>query len=158
IPARRHTSTSAVNLRRLPDAVSGVRREGALIVPVPVRVKDEAGVQVAAALPKGNVGQGGPRKGGGSRAGGPARGRHREVESRARLEENLSSAPLAGFVGEGMSPYGYLNEAADAALRRAVFSGLPVVKVGRGNAEGFAPRIPPFVSGSNLTATKARLL
>lgn len=35
---------------------------------------------------------------------------------------------------------------------------MPVVKVGRGNAEGFVPRISPFLSGSNLTATKARLL
>jgi hypothetical protein len=46
----------------------------------------------------------------------------------------------------------------DTALRRAVFSGMPAVKVGRGNAEGLTPRIPPFLSGTNLTATKARLL
>lgn len=46
----------------------------------------------------------------------------------------------------------------DAAPRRALFSGMPVVKVGRGNADGFTARIPPFLSGTNLTATKARLL
>ncbi len=37
---------------------------------------------------------------------------------------------------------------------------MPVVKVGRGNAEGMVPRNPPYlyVAGSNLTANKARLL
>jgi hypothetical protein len=33
-----------------------------------------------------------------------------------------------------------------------------VVNVGRGNTEGFAIRGGPFVAGSNLTATKARML
>jgi L-asparaginase len=37
---------------------------------------------------------------------------------------------------------------------------MPVVKVGRGNADGMVPRNPPYlyVSGLNLTANKARLL
>ena len=44
-------------------------------------------------------------------------------------------------------------------MRRAAFSGMPVVLVGRGNAEGFVPPPnPPFIAGRNLTATKARLL
>jgi L-asparaginase len=44
-------------------------------------------------------------------------------------------------------------------MLRAVHSGLPVVRVGRGNTEGFVPlRDPSFIGGSNLTATKARLL
>ena len=42
---------------------------------------------------------------------------------------------------------------------RAVYSGLPVVRVGRGNTEGFVLlHDPAFIGGSNLTATKARLL
>jgi hypothetical protein len=54
-----------------------------------------------------------------------------------------------------------MTESVNAALNLAVLSGIPVVRVGRGNAEGFAP--PPtqrdwVVSGSNLTSTKARLL
>jgi hypothetical protein len=61
-------------------------------------------------------------------------------------------------VGEGWAPYGFLSEAADAALRQAVFYGMSVVKVGRGNDEGFASKIPPFLAGNNLTASKARLL
>jgi L-asparaginase len=37
--------------------------------------------------------------------------------------------------------------------------GVPVVRVGRGNTEGFVPlRDPSFIGGSNLTATKVRLL
>ena len=44
-------------------------------------------------------------------------------------------------------------------MRRAVYSGLPVVRVGRGNTQGFVPlHDPAFIGGSNLTATKARLL
>jgi hypothetical protein len=44
-------------------------------------------------------------------------------------------------------------------MLRTVHSGLPVVRVGRGNTEGFVPlHDPSFVGGSNLTATKARLL
>ncbi len=38
---------------------------------------------------------------------------------------------------------------------------MPVVRVGRGNAEGFTPERRPYellIAGSNLTATKARLL
>jgi L-asparaginase len=44
-------------------------------------------------------------------------------------------------------------------MLRAVHSGLPVVRVGRGNTQGFVPQHDPaFIGGSNLTATKARLL
>jgi len=44
-------------------------------------------------------------------------------------------------------------------MLRAVHSGLPVVRVGRGNTEGFAPLDnPAFIGSSNLTVTKARLL
>ena len=45
-----------------------------------------------------------------------------------------------------------------AVMRRAVSCGLPVVRVGRGNPEGFADPDDYLIAGSNLTATKARLL
>jgi hypothetical protein len=53
-----------------------------------------------------------------------------------------------------------MGESAEAALRLATLSGMPVVKVGRGNADGYVDRTyAPFaIAGSNLTATKARLL
>ena len=72
----------------------------------------------------------------------------------------LKSAPLSGFVVEGFTPYGRPASAARHRLMlRAVHSGIPVVRVGRGNTEGFVPLHDPyFIGGSNLTATKARLL
>src|SRR5437762_10608101 len=79
----------------------------------------------------------------------------------ARLEQDLREAPLSGFVAEGTAPFAGMTDSVKAALNLAAISGVPVVRVGRGNAEGFVP--PPrgddwVVSGSNLTATKARLL
>ena len=46
-----------------------------------------------------------------------------------------------------------------ASHLQAAFSGLPVVRVARGNTGGFCyPSGPYFVAGSNLTSTKARVL
>ncbi len=47
-----------------------------------------------------------------------------------------------------------------AALRYAALRGMPVARVGRGYHEGITPGNPNdlFIEGSNLTATKARLL
>jgi L-asparaginase len=83
-----------------------------------------------------------------------------EVDILARIEQNLRLAPLAGFVAEGSAPFASMSTAVDAALRRATLSGMPVVKVSRGNAEGPVDpaRTPLAIAGSNLTATKARLL
>jgi L-asparaginase len=83
-----------------------------------------------------------------------------EVDILARIDRNLHTAPLAGFVAEGSAPFGAMSNSVDAALKRATFSGMPVVKVGRGNASGFvdAKRDPLAIAGNNLTATKARLL
>jgi hypothetical protein len=83
-----------------------------------------------------------------------------EVDLVAMIVRMLKSAPLAGFVVEGFTPYGRSASGARQQLMlRATHSGLPVVRVGRGNTEGFVPLDnPSFISGSNLTATKARLL
>jgi hypothetical protein len=43
-------------------------------------------------------------------------------------------------------------------MLRAVHSGMPVVRVGRGNNSGFTPARDRLIGGGNLTATKARLL
>ena len=83
-----------------------------------------------------------------------------EVDILARIDKNLREASLAGFIAEGSAPFGAMSNAVDAALKRATFSGLPVVKVGRGNAGGFVDpkRDALAIGGNNLTATKARLL
>jgi hypothetical protein len=72
----------------------------------------------------------------------------------------LKTAPRAGFIIEGLTLYGRsVSVARRRLMLRAVHSGLPVVRVGRGNTEGFVPLDNPFfVRGSSLTATKARLL
>ena len=44
------------------------------------------------------------------------------------------------------------------AMLRAVCSGMPVARVGRGNNEGFTQAVDLFIGGGNLTSTKARLL
>jgi L-asparaginase len=77
-----------------------------------------------------------------------------------RIGDMLSRCSLAGIVAEGAAPYGTLTEGANDALRSGVFRGVPVVRVGRGTPEGIArsDQGDVFLSGSNLTATKARLV
>ena len=50
------------------------------------------------------------------------------------------------------------NSARNALMAKATLSGMPVVRVGRGNNEGFAAPAGTFIGGGNLTSTKARLL
>jgi hypothetical protein len=139
----------------LPQSVEGTRREGSKITKVPIRIKNEQGELLAAAIPKVTIVKHArylPE----DHSGDPAA----EVDILARIEKNLSESPLAGFVAEGAAPFGSMSNSVDAALRRATLSGMAVVKVGRGNAEGPVDptRVPLCIAGSNLTATKARLL
>jgi L-asparaginase len=152
----RHTVSSDVNVRQLPASVRGVKRNRAVLEPVSVSIKDATGDLLPTAIPKVSIIKDAQQFGGDAAADDGSRSPGTEVDILARIAHNLEQAPLAGFVGEGMAPYGFLSEAADAALRQAVFSGMPVVKVGRGNNEGFASQAPPFLAGNNLTASKAR--
>jgi len=152
---KRHTHRSRVNLSHLPEAVRGASRNAGRIVEVAVQVKDGRGELQASAIPSVTIvkharylpadGSGAPDT---------------EVDILARVEQHLQRFPLAGFVAEGSAPFGAMSNPVDAALRLAVFSGMPVVRVGRGNAEGMVDpkRDPLGIGGSNLTATKARLL
>lgn len=155
VPHRRHTYQSNVNLHQLPSQVQGVRRDGSVLETVSVPVKNEAGQLLPSALPQVRF-----VKSARYMPGGPDASGDDEVEIMARIERNLAEEPLAGFVAEGAVPSGNLIRVMDAALRRALFSGMPVVKVGRGNAEGISPRSHDglFIGGSNLTANKARIL
>jgi L-asparaginase len=83
-----------------------------------------------------------------------------EVDLLAMVGYMLKSGQLAGFIVEGFTPYSRsASNARHQLMLRAVQSGLPVVRVGRGNTEGFVPLHDPyFIGGSNLTATRARLL
>ncbi len=154
-PVKRHTHNSTVNLTRLPREVQGSRVQGSKVGTVAVTIKDSDGNLLSTAIPKVTIVKHArylPEDTSGEASS--------EVDILARMENNLRSAPLAGFVAEGSAPFGAMSNSVDAALKRATFSGIPIVKVGRGNAGGFVDptRDPLAIAGSNLTATKARLL
>ena len=154
-PAKAHTHRSAVNLRRMRAAVTGVRATEEGVAAVEVQVKDGDGHLLADAIPKVTIVKY-ARYGMDDYSGSP----DLQVEIAARLQANLETSPLAGFVVEGTAPFGRGDESEMAALRRAVAHGMPVVRTARGNAEGMVAAAPGevFIAGSTLTATKARLL
>jgi len=58
-----------------------------------------------------------------------------EVDLIAMIEHMLKTTPLAGFVVEGLTPYGRnVSNARHRLMLRAIHSGLPVVRVGRGTS------------------------
>ncbi len=152
---KRHTYNSAVSMTQLPIEVQGSTVQGSKVGTTTVAIKDAAGGLLATAIPKVMIFKHArylPDDTTGDASS--------EVDVLARIEKNLHDAPLAGFVAEGSAPFGAMANSVDAALKRATFSGMPIVKVGRGNAGGFVDRTrdPLAIAGSNLTATKARLL
>ena len=87
-------------------------------------------------------------------------GADQEVELKAALEHKLGLGRLAGFVIEGLVPYGMLStpgKEADDACAPCSAASLSCASP-RGAAEGFADPHPVFVAGANLTSIKARLL
>lgn len=153
VPAYRHTHTSQVNLTRLPTTTTAVRRGSSGLETVEVRVKID-GLLQQDAIPSVSI-----VKEGGYHDEQLGLGADDQVPLLAMVEHKLGLGRLAGFVTEGLVPYGRLpSKASEALLQRAVFSGLPVVRVGRGAPEGFADPTPLTIAGSNLTSIKARLL
>ena len=154
-PVKRHTYDSTLNLTRLPSEVQGSAVQSSKIGTIGIAIKNDEGNLVSSAIPKVTIVKHArylPDDTSGDASA--------EVDILARIEKNLRDAPLAGFIAEGSAPFGAMSNPVDAALKRAVFSGMPVVKVGRGNAGGFVDptRDSLAIAGSNLTATKARLL
>jgi hypothetical protein len=150
VPVRKHTHRSELRVSALPDHVTGVTHDadGAPRT-VEVRVRNGAGELDPEAMPVVRM---------------MKFGRYAEVccavdEVRAWTAHAFGHHPLIGIVGEGKSPYGKMDPPAETVLRAAAFSGIPTVKVGRGNTAGFSSvREPWLIRGNNLTATKARLL
>ena len=154
LPGSKHTFLSDVNRTRLPDSVTGYTKSGGGIDAVEISVKDGDGRLLEAAIPKVTI-----TKEGNYSPEASDSGADREVDLVAQIDDNLINSPLAGFVVEGQSPYGSMTNAQRNALMiRAVYCGMPVVRVGRGNNEGFSSRAGVFLGGSNLTSTKARLV
>ena len=154
LPATRHTYLSEVNISRLPSKVAGVQCVDGKLTLVDVPIKDKQGDLLDSAIPKVTI-----VKDGSYTADDYAEDPNREVDLIAQFADNLAHAPLAGFVIEGLSPYGMMTSMArHKMMLKAVHSGIPVARVGRGNNEGFTPVRDRFIGGRNLTATKARLL
>lgn len=154
VPTALHTYGSAVNLTQLPDTTPGVRRNGNQIEGVTVAIKDANGALLENAIPKVVV-----SKEFGYGSDDFDIDLEREVDLISTIDFMLAKTPLAGFVLEGLTPYGTVpSEARLIIAQRAIYSGLPIVRTGRGNPEGFAATVPPFIGGANLTSTKARLL
>jgi hypothetical protein len=155
-PVHRHTWRSEVRLTVLPDEVMGLTRDAAgRIGPVSVPVRDAGGQLRPAAMPVVAIVKRGSYAEEDLRI-----DPNQEPEVRVRMDRALDRHPLAGFVAEGLAPYGSVNESTEAALRLATYNGFPVVKVGRGNADGVTEAIsaPGAIAGGTLSATKARLL
>jgi hypothetical protein len=154
LPAYKHTYLSDVNLSKLPTSVKAVRAGPAGIEMIDIAIKNAAGELLGSAIPSVSIVKDG------SYAtleygDDPAL----ELDLVALIEHKLGMGKLAGLVVEGQTPYGTMASPARTRLTaRAVFSGIPVVRVGRGSPEGFADTHEFFIAGSNLTATKARLL
>ena len=155
LPTARHTWRSDVNVTQLPSEVTGVRQEGSRIETMAIAIKGPDGRLLETAIPKVAITKDANYWDDDSTIELDA-----EVDLIALIGYMLNSAPLAGFVVEGLTPYGRnVSNARHRLMLRAAHSGLPVVRVGRGNTEGFVPlHDPSFIGGSNLTATKARLL
>ena len=154
VPARRHTYQSQVNIARLPAKVLGVNRAGDKVAMIPVAIKNEAGELLGSAIPKVAI-----VKDANYSAERINDDLDDGVDLLALISRNLERYPLSGFVLEGHAPFGTITSATRTRiLKAAVYSGIPVAIVGRGNNEGFTAPQGVFIGGRNLTATKARLL
>lgn len=149
-PMRHHTSNSGVRMSELPMHVDGVRRDGSgALVLVSLRVRNPDGFLEPDEMPAVEIVKF-------TRYSDPC---CITDELDAWMAHVGKSHRLAGVVGEGKNPYGSLDPIAEDALKVAAFSGVPIVKCGRGNTAGFTAPAPPwFIPGGNLTPTKARLL
>jgi L-asparaginase len=154
VPAYKHTHLSDVNTTRLPEAVQAVRIAAGRSELFSLAIKGRRGEILPDAIPSVSI---------------VKEGNYftEDYGDDAALTDDLvllirrklELGRLAGFVVEGQAPYGTLpSPLRQRTIDKAVMSGLPVVRVGRGNAEGFADPTPLVIAGSNLTATKARLL
>jgi L-asparaginase len=154
VPTTLHTWSSELNITRLPREVNGLALVDGRLTSVAVAIKTGEGDLHGAAIPKVTIVKDASYTEDDYDSD-PAQ----EVDVIAIMRAMQVGAPLSGFVHEGLNPYG--KPAATSRMRimrRAAFSGFPVVMCGRGNTEGFALRGGPFIAGSNLTAIKARML
>ncbi|HLA92414.1 MAG TPA: asparaginase domain-containing protein [Actinomycetota bacterium] len=160
-PAYKHTHTSEVNLRRLPEQVAFLDRADDRS-PTTIRIKDGERLRPEV-IPRVHM-----VKYGAYMDEDVLDDPDGEVDIMARIARGLEqqsraiegAPPFHGFVFEGLSPYAYGSGSQREALKIAAFSGMPVVRVGRADPGGMVPKRgwPHAVTGSNLDANKARML
>ncbi len=154
VPALKHTYLSEVNLSKIPLFVPVVSSSDGAIKLSETRIRQDNGDLLEGGIPSVAI-----VKDGGFYAEEYLDDPAVTADLIALLARKLENNRLAGFVLEGTTPYGKMTSSVrEAVLRKAINCGLPVVRVGRGNPEGFADPHEYFVAGSNLTATKARIL
>jgi hypothetical protein len=154
LPAYKHTYLSDLKLTTLPSSVKTTRSGANGIELIDVAVKDPAGKLLADAIPVVSIMKDGSYSG--IDFGDDP---ELEIDMIASINHKLAMGRLAGFIIEGLVPYGTTpSQARHKLMVRAAFSGIPVAKVGRNAPEGFADPHEFQIAASNLTATKARLL
>jgi hypothetical protein len=157
LPLRKHTHLSEVNFTKIPKIVPGIATSNdGSILNIDVAVKDDKGDLIPESMPMVTIYKSARWKTEDDGSDDPTS----EVDILARIKDNLTKYPLAGFVGEGMAPYGSMISPMDAALELAALNGYPVLKAARGNADGFMNTNPDnlFIEGHNTTSTKGRML
>ncbi len=156
VPALKHTYLSDVNLSKIPSAVpiAMVSDSSRPIELKQTKTKDAQGDLLEDAIPSVTI-----VKDGGFYAEEYFDDPSVAVDLEAQVARKLRAGRLGGFIIEGITPYGTMTSSVrQAVLQRAIYSGLPVARVGRGSPEGFADPHDYFIAGSNLTSTKARML
>jgi L-asparaginase len=154
LPAYKHTYLSDLKLTTLPSSVQAVRRGTGVIELIDVAVKDSAGRLLADAIPVVSIMKDGSYSG--IDFGDDP---ELEIDMIASIDHKLAMGRLAGFIVEGLVPYGTPpSPARHKLMLRAAFSGVPVARVGRNAPQGFTDPHEFQITASNLTATKARLL
>ena len=155
VPAYKHTYLSEVNTSRLPETVAAVRagRHRARKVRRS-RSRASGGEILADAIPSVSIVKEGSYF---SEEFGDDPALERDLQY--LIEHKLALGRLGGFVTEGQVPYGRLPSARGRRRwKRRSIAACRWCASGAATAEGFADRTPIFIAGSNLTATKARLL
>ena len=154
VPAYKHTHLSEVNTTKLPQRVKGVKSTGRGLEVIDIAIKGRNGEILPDAIPSVSI-----VKDAGylTEEFGDDPALERDLDF--LIEHKLGLGHLVGFVIEGQVPYGSMaSQVRQKRMERAARCGCPIVRVGRGTPEGFADPGPYFLAGSNLTATKARLL
>ena len=155
VPTLKHTYLSEVNLSKIPSVVPIALHDGGGRLELgETKIRDSAGDLLEGAIPSVTI-----VKDGGYYAEEYFDDPSVTADLEAQVAQKLHAGRLGGFIIEGLTPYGTMTSSVrQAVLQRAIYSGLPVARVGRGSPEGFADPHDYFIPGSNLTSTKARML